>query len=154
MKTLQFVPRFQSNIRDVSYLAEAAQLFIPSSLRYNDSLKIYFQINTALQIHLQIVAENASKNVIEIVEVINNRGQTLDRKALLDIPGLNMVLKQVVVEKDNPKDQHNLLSNADLVIVQNLSTDDCVSKNHVPYNNTKKAIYILIINTKYTCLIK
>lgn len=107
-----------------------------------------------MQIHLQIVAENASKNVIEIVEVINNRGQTLDRKALLDIPGLNMVLKQVVVEKDNPKDQHNLLSNADLVIVQNLSTDDCVSKNHVPYNNTKKAIYILIINTKYTCLIK
>ncbi|KAL0818125.1 hypothetical protein ABMA28_008651 [Loxostege sticticalis] len=123
LKTLQFVPRFQSNIRDIS---------------------------TALQIHLQIVAENASKNVIEIVEVINNRGQTLDRKALLDIPGLNMVLKQVVVEKDNPKDQHNLLSNADLVIVQNLSTDDCVFQ--LLYSALKSDTFVASLerNSQYT----
>ncbi|KOB69292.1 Uncharacterized protein OBRU01_10567, partial [Operophtera brumata] len=105
LKTLRFVPRFQSNI---------------------DTF-------TSLLIFTQIVAENINNNVIKIVGIdLHYKDfalfEEMKRVALVDIPGIRVELKKVIKDTLSQTSSENIVKEADLLLVQDLSNDDQVTQ--------------------------
>lgn len=88
------------------------------------------QVLSSLQVFLQTVAENVNKANINVVGIVNQLGKgaifSEIHNAVRNIFGVNVkyeeVSREVVLKKQN-----NFLQDTDLVLVQNLSTDDAVS---------------------------
>ncbi|XP_072934748.1 fatty acid synthase-like [Epargyreus clarus] len=99
LKSLQFVPHFQSEITDIA---------------------------TTIHVYLQIVAENVNKNNINILEIKDNKTEVPafnDIKNIVDISGIKGVYK--CVERDRVlEERDNFLSDVDVFLVSNISRDD------------------------------
>ncbi|KAJ8713071.1 hypothetical protein PYW08_008375 [Mythimna loreyi] len=97
LQALKFVPYYQSDI----------------------------DVATTLQVYLQTVAENVNKTNINVVGLFNTEGVifTEINNIIRNVSGLNVKYEEVSRESALKK-QNNFLKGADLVLVQNLSTDD------------------------------
>ncbi|KAJ8711408.1 hypothetical protein PYW07_008650 [Mythimna separata] len=97
LQALKFVPYFQSDI----------------------------DVATSLQVYLQTVAENVNKENINVIGLVNTKGDifTEINNVTRNILGLNVKYEEVSRESALKK-QNNFLKGVDLVLVQNLSTDD------------------------------
>ncbi|XP_047999607.1 fatty acid synthase-like [Leguminivora glycinivorella] len=98
LKALNFVPRFQS-VRDL-------------------------KVKNIFQVFTQIVGENIGKDIINVVEIYDKRGDNHVFKEINtnvhDIPGIVVNLSHM--HKSEVLD--NLVKEADLILVRNLSRDD------------------------------
>lgn len=96
----------------------------------NEFLFHYFQEKTALQIFMQIVAQNVNKETINVVEIQNYTGEDTIYKEVqslkANIPGLKVQFTQLKKD-DFLKNLDQSASKIDLVLVQNLNMDDSVS---------------------------
>ncbi|KAJ8711409.1 hypothetical protein PYW07_008651 [Mythimna separata] len=97
LQALKFVPYFQSDI----------------------------DVATSLQVYLQTVAENVNKENIKVVALVNTKEDIFTEisNVTRNIVGLNVKHEEVSRESALKK-QNNFLKGIDLVLVQNLSTDD------------------------------
>ncbi|KOB69710.1 Uncharacterized protein OBRU01_16429 [Operophtera brumata] len=105
LKTLRFVPRFQSNI---------------------DTF-------TSLQIFTQIVAENINKDVIKIVGIAPHYEDfiifdEMERVASVEFPGFRIECTKVIKNTTTQTSFENIVKEADLVLLQNLSNNDQVAR--------------------------
>ncbi|XP_063540957.1 fatty acid synthase-like isoform X1 [Cydia strobilella] len=98
LKALNFVPRFQS-VRDL-------------------------KVQHIFQVFIQIVSENIGKDIINVVEIYDKRGDDYVfqeiNTTLKDIPGIAVNMSHM--HKSEVLD--NVVKEADLVLVSNLSRDD------------------------------
>ncbi|KAM3959496.1 fatty acid synthase-like [Aphomia sociella] len=128
LTSLQFVPRFQTGNVDITSL---------------------------LQVNLQIVSENVNKDIINVVHVKYEKEThpVYDRvKEILNIvPGVTIQFKEV--DAKTISEEYELLKNADLVIVKNLSTDEKVCR--MLYEVLQQNTFLINVEEHYnTCKVR
>ena len=88
------------------------------------------QVSTSLQVFLQMVAENVNKATLYAVAIVNQyeKGSAFSEinNVITNIFGVTIKYEKLSREVALKK-QNNFLKDVDLVLVQNLSTDDNVS---------------------------
>ncbi|KOB78858.1 Uncharacterized protein OBRU01_01304 [Operophtera brumata] len=107
LKTLRFVPRFQSNS----------------------------DIFTSLLIFTQIVVENINRNVVKIVGIAHESShedfallEEMKRVVSAKIPGIRIEYTNVIKNTITQISSENIVKEADLVLAQNLSNDDQMAR--------------------------